>query len=61
MEGHWFRNAMFAKVPLIHGDKGSYITKGTGFNDVYPCKSKELHPEALMSFIYDVGIPQTIL
>ena len=34
---------------------------GNGFNYVYPWKSKEQHPETLMSFIHDVGIPQMIV
>ena len=61
MKGSQFSNAMFAKVLSIHGDKGaSMFTNITGFNYVYPWKSKKQHPEALPLFIHDVGIPQMI-
>ena len=62
MKGHWFSNALFAKIPSIHGDKGaSMFMNDKGFDYVYPWKSKKQHPESLMSFIQDVGIPQMIV
>ena len=52
LKGHWFSDAMFAKVLSIHGDNGtSMFTNGKGFYYVYGWKSKKQHPEALMSFI----------
>ena len=62
MKGHWFSDAMLAKVPSIYSDKGaSMFMNGKGYDYIYPWKSKKQHAEALMSFIHDVGIPQTIV
>ena len=42
MKGHWFSNALFAKVPLIHGDKhASMFTNDKAFDYVYPWKSQK--------------------
>ena len=62
MKGCWFSNTLFARVPSIHSDIDALMfMNGKGFNYVYPWKSKKQCPEALMSFIHDVDIPQMIV
>jgi hypothetical protein len=53
---------MFSTERSIHGELGgSVFTNGHGYDRFYPWKSKKDHPEALMSFIHDVGIPQVMV
>ena len=62
VKGRWYTDQFFSKVPSIHGDTGASIfTNGKGYDVVYPWKKKSSHPDALMSFIHDVGIPQTLV
>ena len=53
---------MFSKVKSLHGETGgSIFTNGQGYDKFYPCKTKGDHPDALMRFIHDVGVPQTLV
>jgi hypothetical protein len=53
---------MFSKVPGIGGLKGgSVYTNGLGYDRFYPWKSKVQHPDTLMLFIYQVGVPNTLV
>lgn len=61
-KGKFYADAMFSKVPSIHGDKGgTAFTNGFGYDRFYAWKSKSEHGNAIMSFIHDVGVPQTLV
>lgn len=62
VKGKFYCDAMFSKVPSIHGDKGGTVfTNGYGYDRFYPWKSKREHPDTIMSFIHDVGVPQVLV
>lgn len=62
IKGHWYSDEIFSKIPSVHGDKGaSVFTNGKGFDVIYPWRSKKHHPEALMSLIHEVGVPQIMV
>ena len=62
IKGKFYADAMFSKVPSIHGDKGgTAFTNGFGYDRFYAWKSKSEHGNAIMSFIHDVGVPQTLV
>jgi hypothetical protein len=62
IKGRYYTDQMFASVKDIHKHTGgSVFTNGVGHDYFYPWKSKREHPEALMSFIHENGIPQTII
>jgi hypothetical protein len=53
---------MFAKVKSARGYTTAQVfANGHGYDRFYPMKSKSLAGQALMSFIHDAGIPQTLL
>jgi hypothetical protein len=55
-------DSLFSLVKSIHGQTGgSVFTDGLGFNKFFPWTKKSSHPDALMEFIYTVGIPNTIV
>jgi hypothetical protein len=62
MKGHFFTDSMYSKVKSLHGDIGGTVfTNGHGLDAFYPWKSRKEHAEALMDFIHDFGVPQTII
>ena len=62
LRGRFYTDTMFAKVKAIHGHKAAQVfTNGRGFDYFYPMKLKSEAPDALLSFIQNVGIPQTIV
>jgi hypothetical protein len=62
VKGEIFVDSMFSKVPGIGGLKGgSVYTNGIGYDRFYPWKSKGQHPDTLMLFIHQVGVPNTIV
>jgi hypothetical protein len=53
---------MFSKLKSVRGNKvAQVVTNARGYNQFYPLKSKGLAESALMMFIHDAGIPQTIV
>ena len=53
---------MFSKVESTRGNNAAQIfTSGLGYNRFYPMKGKGEASEALMSFINDTGIPQSLV
>jgi hypothetical protein len=61
-KGDYFTDQMFSKIPLAHNDTGgSLFTNGLGYDRFYPWKGKGEHPQALMEFIHDSGVPQTLV
>jgi hypothetical protein len=53
---------MFSKVPLVHNDTGEPVfTNGLGYDHFYPWKRKGEHPQALIEFIHDSGVPHTLV
>ena len=62
LKGRIYGDTMFSTLKSIRGNKAAQVfTNGRGFDHFYPLKSKSLAPEALSSFISDVGIPETII
>jgi hypothetical protein len=62
IKGEMYVDSMFSKLPGIGGLKGgSVYTNGLGFDYFYPWKSKGQHPDTLMDFIHQVGVPQTLI
>jgi hypothetical protein len=55
-------DSMFSLVPALHGyTGGSVYTNGDGYDRFYPWTRKAEHPDTLMQFINDVGVPQTLI
>ena len=62
IKGKFYTDSMHSKVKSIHGEMGgSMFTNGHGFDLFYPWQRKSEHPEALMEFIHDVGVPQVMI
>ena len=62
IKGKIYSDQMFSQLASIHGEKGgSIFTNGLGFDAFYPWKNKGQHHEAIMSFIHEVGVPQTLV
>ena len=62
IKGKFYTDSMYSKVKSLHGDTGgSMFTNGHGFDLFYPWKKKSEHPEQLMAFIHDVGVPQVMI
>jgi hypothetical protein len=62
LSGKFYSDLMFSRLPSVHGDKGASIfTNGMGYDRIYPWRLRSEHPEAIMSFIHDVGVPQTLV
>jgi hypothetical protein len=55
-------DSLFSEIPSIGGQKGrSVFTNGLGYDRFYPWKIKGEHPDLLMRFIHDVGVPHTLI
>ncbi|KAI2502898.1 Reverse transcriptase (RNA-dependent DNA polymerase) [Fragilaria crotonensis] len=63
LSGKWYSDTMFSKTQSIRGHLTAQVfTNGRGSDHFYPMKSKSMAgPNALMPFIQEVGIPQTIV
>ena len=62
LKGTFYTDTMFSKVKSTRGFNAAQVfTDGRGYDQIYPLVSKKRASEALMSFIHDVGIPQTIV
>jgi hypothetical protein len=55
-------DSLLSEIPSIGGLKGgSIFTNGLGYDLFYPWKSTGEHPNSLMRFIHDVGVPHTLI
>jgi hypothetical protein len=55
-------DSLFSEIPSIGGLKGgSVYTNGLGYDRFNPWKSKGEHPDTLMRFIHNVGVPHTLI
>jgi hypothetical protein len=62
IKGDFYVNSLFSKLPAVNGYKGgSLFTNGLGYDRFYPWQRKSEHADALMQFIHDVGVPQTLI
>jgi hypothetical protein len=62
IKGEIYVDSMFLKVTALHGfTGGSIYTDGNGYNRFYLWKRKGEHPDTLMQFINDVGVPTTLI
>jgi hypothetical protein len=63
LKGDFYTDQMFSKVPSVHNHTGgSVFTNGLlGYNHFYHWKRKGEHPQTLMEFIHDSGIPHTLV
>jgi len=63
LSGKWYSDTMFSKTQSVRGHLTAQVfTNGRGSDHFYPMKSKGMvGPNALMPFIQEVGIPQTIV
>ena len=62
IKGKFYTDSMFSNVKSLHGETGgSMFTNGHGFDLFYPWKKKSEHPDKLMQFIHDVGVPQVMI
>ena len=62
IKGRIYGDTMFSTLKSIRGNRVAQVfTNGLGFDHFYPLKTKALVPDALVSFINDVGIPETIV
>ena len=63
LSGKWYTDTMFSNVQSVRGHLTVQVfTNGRGSDHFYPMKSKGMvGPNALMPFIREVGIPQTIV
>ena len=63
LSGRWYSDTMFSKTQSVRGYLAAQVfTNGRGSDHFYPMKSKGMAgPFALMPFIQEVGIPQTIV
>jgi hypothetical protein len=62
IKGDYYVDSLFSKIPSVNGYKGgSLFTNGFRYNRFYPWQLKSEHADALMQFIHDVGVPQTLI
>ena len=62
LRSKFFWDSMHSKVPDIHGRRGASIfTNGIGYDCFYPHEKESHSSQDLMSFIHDVGVPQTLV
>jgi hypothetical protein len=62
IKGEIYVNSIFSSLPGIGWLKGGSIyTNRLGYDRFYPWKSKGQHPDILMHFIHDVGVPNTLI
>jgi hypothetical protein len=63
LSGKWYSDTMFSKTKPVRGRLTAQVfTIGRGIDHFYPMKSKAMAgPNALMPFIQEVGVPQTIV
>ena len=63
LSGKWYSDTLFSKTRSVRGNLMAQVfTNGRGSDHFYPMKSKCLAgPNALMPFIQEVRIPQTIV
>jgi transposase len=63
LSGKWYTDTMFSKTESIRGHLVAQVfTNGRGNDHFYPMKGKGLvGPNALMPFVQEVRIPQTIV
>jgi hypothetical protein len=61
-KGDFCTDQMFSKVHSVRNDTGgSVFTNGLGYDRFYPWKRTGEHPQALMEFIHDNGVPHTLV
>ena len=63
LSGKWYTDTMFSKTKSIRGHLVAQVfTNGRGSDHFYPMTGKGMAgPDALMPFVREVGIPQTIV
>lgn len=62
LRGRYYMDMVFTKVKSARGYTTAQVFgNGHGYDRLYPTKSKSLAGQALMSFIHDAGIPQTLI
>jgi hypothetical protein len=62
IKGDFYVDLLFSKIPSVNGyNGGSLFTNGLGYDRFYPWQRKSEHADALMQFIHDVGVPQTLI
>jgi hypothetical protein len=62
IKGSFYTDQFFSKIKSVHGyTGGSIYTNGMGYDRFYPWVTKKEHPDTIMSFIQDVGVPQTLI
>jgi hypothetical protein len=62
IKGDFYVDSLFSKIPSVNGYKGgSLFTNGLGYDRFYPWQRKSKHADAIMQFIHDVGVPQTLI
>jgi hypothetical protein len=60
VKGDLYVDLLFSKILSVNGYKGgSLFTNSLGY--VYPWQRKSKHANALMQFIHDVVVPQTLI
>lgn len=53
---------MLSKIPELNGEIGAtVITDGKEYDHFYHFKEKKEYPDTLTSFIYDAGVPYTLV
>lgn len=62
LKSTFYVDSLFSTVKSVHGHTGgSIFTNGYGYDRFYPWTRKFHHPDALMSFIHEVGLPNTLV
>ena len=62
LKGRFYTDTMFSKVKSLGGHTAAQVfTNGRGYDRFYPISKKSEAPEALISFVQDVGIPQELV
>ena len=62
LKGRFCSDTSFSQVESTRGNSAAQqFTNGLGYDRFYPIKYESRAAEALMSFIHDAGIPQTLV
>ena len=62
LKGRFYSDASFSQVKSTRGNSAAqHFTNGLGYDRFYPIKSESRAAEALMSFIHDDVITQTLV